>query len=431
MKVLTFLLLGIYLGLSPIYWWPGVSPQTLDTLKLVLIGSAVVLIWVRAFLNGRAAFPSGVLGPAGFVMLLLVSFMAASQSTLEMSLWQLKDYTLAFIMLWTFTFYINLGQSASRVMAIATLILAAHCALVASSKLLGIPRWAGPRTFVAPELWISGFGSLRTGWSCSVAPFVPIALSMVLPAHRPLLVRVLFAAAAAAIVLSQLVVAGRSGMLASFLGMLWIITGRDQRRWLPVIAAAGVAAIVMAQDFLYNAMRLRELGSGKVDSVHDLNKFSAHRVDSDIIAFKAFLDNPVAGHGFHEFTFGGGTEIHNLWLRLAVEGGALLPLGLAWLVWQVWRAIGIGAGAQQSTKPLGLDTRYLQAIILMGVIMSMLEPRILLGTFQLNTVWWAAAGVAGAQMLMARRSRGAEASASEARQEHPTATSCRIVGEPR
>jgi O-antigen ligase len=205
-------------------------------------------------------------------------------------------------------------------------------------------------------------------------------------------IRILFGVLVAAIVLSQLVVAGRAGMLASFIGIAWIITGRGYRRWVPVFAGAAVAAAFLANDFLYKAMRLGDI-AGHVSSVKDLNKFSAHRVESDIAAWKIFLESPIFGHGFHEITFGS-SEIHNLWLRLAVEGGIFLPLGLAWIVWNIWSAARRIELIRELNAGNQLPTRCYQAVILMGVVMSLFEPRILLGAFQLYALWWATAGIA-------------------------------------
>jgi hypothetical protein len=398
MKKLNFFLLSSYLGFSPVYWWPGVGPQILDAVKLIVIGLAVSLIWFQAILNSRLAFPKGPTGPMGLVMLLVLSFMAAFQSALTMYLYQLKDYLLPFLTLWTFVFYVNIGQEPSRVLNLATVIIGAHCVLVCTSKFLGVPDWSGPRTFVAPELWISGFGSLRTGWSCSVALFVPIALSITLQGQYGKLRRMVFGILAVAIVLSQLVVAGRTGILASFIGITWIITGGGYRRWFPVFAGIAVAALFLAGDFLYKAMRLGDVG-GHVGSVKDLNKFSAHRVESDLAAWNIFLESPITGHGFHEITFGG-SEIHNLWLRLAVEGGVFLPLGLAWIVWSIWSAARRSESTSGPVAEKQLPTRCYQAVILMGVVMSMFEPRILLGTFQLTAIWWATAGIAIGSLMM-------------------------------
>ncbi|NJD05859.1 MAG: O-antigen ligase family protein [Methylococcaceae bacterium] len=396
MSKLTFLLLGTYLGLSPIYWWPGVDPKLLDNLKLAMIGLAVSLVWLQALMNRRFKFPGGVIGPAGLLLLLSVSAIAISQSELYLSLVLLKDYLLGFLMLWTFAFYVKMERDPYPMLYLAAVILGAHCILVDTSKFLGVPRWSGPRYFVAPELWISGFGSLRTGWSCGVAPFVPVALSVTLQSRHSPILRLVFGFLAAAIVLSQLVVAGRAGMLASAVGIAWIITGSGLRRWLPVFAGAAAAGLFLASDFLFTAMRLKDLGNGQIESVHDLNKFSAHRIDSDLIAWKAFLDSPLSGHGLGEFSFGGGSEIHNLWLRRAVEGGGLVPLALTWVICRIWQATRPNpapAGTPDCTTP---ESRFLQAIILMGLVMSMLEPRIPVGVFQLNAIWWAAAGIAAA-----------------------------------
>lgn len=390
---LTLVLLSTYLGLAPVNWWPGVEPQVLDCGKLIIIGLAVSLVWCQALMIGRFHFPAGVLGPMGLIVLLGLSITAVAQSSVETSLMQVKDYLLPFLMLWTFVFYVNMKQDYIRVLIVATLIVGVHSVLVVSSKFLGVPHWSGPKSFVASDLWISGFSSLRTGWSSALAPFVPVALYVAMARMRGLTMRIIFAVTAGCIMLSQLVVAGRAGILASVIGIVWIVTGRGQRRWLPVMAGIGAVAILIAGDFLYEAMRLKDLGEGKLTSIHALNKFSAHRINSDIVAWKYFVERPFVGHGFREIVFGGGSEIHNLWLRLAVEAGMFLPVGLAWVVWKIWSSSRSRWGTIETEKGHAREARFWQSVLLMGVVISMFEPRYLLGAFQLSALWWAIAGI--------------------------------------
>ena len=169
----------------------------------------------------------------------------------------------------------------------------------------------------------------------------------------------------------------------------------------------GVAALVLValnlETFL---IQMRIIANPDVaTSGNVLNDISSGRVYGAMIALERALESPLIGHGFGNVTLKG-TEIHNLWLKLFVEAGLLLPLLLAYLVYRVFRMVlkkravlKREAGVSYAHRYQYACLRAYEAILLMGLLMSMLEPRALLGSYQLSVLWWCAIGCIAAMRV--------------------------------
>ncbi|MBU4259809.1 MAG: hypothetical protein KKB23_04405 [Proteobacteria bacterium] len=401
MTNLATFILGLYLGLSPVYWWPGVSPRTFAAFKFLLVFTGVLVVWVKVLINGQLALPRGLLGPFGFILLLVASIGGIAQCDISVSFIRIKDYLLSFVMLWTFFVYQRNGNDASRVFLIAGFILAAHCFLVVVSKVAGVPRWSGPREFVAPELWVSGFGSLRTGWSNASALFVPVLAAYFLDVYkRSAAVRIGALLALVSIVGSQLVVAGKAGILASLISIpMMLMMIPERRKLLVVYLVIVVLASVGLAGYMYKSMSLEQVQQQK-QAMNKLDKFSAGRVSSDLKALELAADRPFQGYGFGNFTFKG-TAIHNLWIRLLVDSGLFLPLILCLIVFVIFRILwrnrleycsSLTFRTSDEERRPTLIYYYGSNVIMLGILISMLEPSFILGAFQPSAVWWAVAG---------------------------------------
>ena len=135
--------------------------------------------------------------------------------------------------------------NAHRAFVWGSLVIAAFSVVVVSSAVFGFPNWSGPVEFHAEHLWISGFGATRTGWSNGVALFTPIlasALFMDGRYRRSVVVKLVLLMAIAAILGSQFVTAGRAGILATVLGVGYVLLMKGGRGYLLL---AGVAALVL------------------------------------------------------------------------------------------------------------------------------------------------------------------------------------------
>lgn len=395
-------LLAVYLGLAPVFWWPGVSDGVMGVAKLSLVALAVAFVWSGSLANRQFALPGGLLGAAGLIALSVASSFAIAQADVMDSVLRMKDFLLSYIMAWTLWLCCRSAVDTRRVVVASASIIAIHSALVVSSRFLGVPAWSGPAHFIASELWISGFSQARTGWSGSVALYIPLLLLPAFDRSLAIVPRVLAVLGAAACAVSQVIVSGRAGMLATVVGVGYLCVQRGLRIWL--LAVVGVCALWAAvnPEYLYEQLRLGQGEMAVVQGQSELDALSTGRISAYATAFDLFLQHPLTGHGFGGVELDG-REIHNVWLRLFVEGGLLLGLMSLAVVGTVMRnAYRLAQTGLQSSVATGdsqqLFGRALTATLLTGFVVSMFEPRFLLGAFQYGAVWWAVAGIAAASV---------------------------------
>lgn len=400
-NAITFIFV-IYFSVSPVYWLPGLSASNFATLKLALVASAVLLVWFYFATRGKLSFPKGVAGLVGFMVILLVSGGGFLQAELSVTILRFKDYLLAFIMMWTFFNLYKSGFDCNKILLWASLGLGLFCMLVVTSKYLGVPSWSGPREFIAPNLWTSGFGGSRTGWSAGLSLFSLVLLSnaIIFWSRRKYLIGFVVTSFYLVVIANQYMVSGRGGLLAALIGSVFLLMHSAKTR---LVLAAGVVMLVMVVvgniEYVAEQLRVESVINNSEVTSSDLNDLSTGRLESIIIAFKYGMQSPIYGHGFDALKFGHtNTEIHNLWVRLFVEAGIFLPLMFMLLVLTTIKAYFVISkeSRKSRTKALTLDDyniRLYASIVISGLVISMLEPRYLLGTFQTCALWWVSVGV--------------------------------------
>ena len=181
-----------------------------------------------------------------------------------------------------------------------------------------------------------------------------------------------------------------------------------------------IALVLVALNLETFLVQMRIIADPDVaTSGNVLNDISSGRVYGAMIALERAMESPLIGHGFGNVTLKG-TEIHNLWLKLFVEAGLLLPLLLGYLVYRVFRIdlkkralLRREASFSYAHRYRFASLRAYEAILLMGLLMSMLEPRALLGSYQLSVLWWCVIGVIAAMRVQSLRHGGQSLAASQ------------------
>lgn len=426
-------LLALYLGLSPVFWWPGISATVFDACKIALFLLGVVFVWSQAIAERVFFFPKGFLGFAGLLVILMSFIGGIAQSDISVSLLRIKDILLCFIMLWTFFMYQRMGHDSSRVFFVAGLIIAFHSLLVVSSRVTGIPHWSGPSEFIAPELWVSGFGSMRTGWSDGIGLFVPVLAGLAVGGGKRLLLkRMVCLTALICIIGSQVVVGGKAGILGSLIGLLIMLSVRGRRKYLLLYLAIVTVAGIFLANYMYERTQIEQVMEQR-QFIERLDKFSSGRVSSDIKAIQIGLSQPIQGYGFEAGTFATAlaaerrrpssgdmasyrlytrkTEIHNLWIRMFVESGIFPPMIFTLIVIIIYshsrkvflRYVQSNYGKDSGDRDVSAFGYYAWIVIIIGLIAANLEPRFLLGAFQNSAVWWAVAGACVSVSSFARK----------------------------
>lgn len=417
------MLWGIYLGISPIYWLPAIAPDKLRVVKFLLIGSAVVFTWLGAMKRGEFRIPKGIFGPAGFAAIMVASVFGFYQAADGDLLKPFLDFSMAFLMFWSFSsFYTQDTKRGVEALVLGAVLLAGFCVVTVSSFLVNIPSWHPPPMYDCRNLSECGFGAKRTGWSNGVALFLPLLFLIVVQQRVRVRDYICAGVMGVAIVFSQFIVAGRGGLLASLVGAAVIVFRIFPRKVsIPFIVLMPTCALILTTMFgasglmdnaenpntsreeadLASHLRFDRLENG-ID-YDTLNHFSAGRIESMRLALGVAREHPLIGVGFGKAVWGG-EEVHNLWLRLQVEAGILLPsvflmfvLRVVLLLRREWRMAkdALHHGRQPGDMVRHQKTATILLVVLaQGIVISMFEPNALIGSFQATAVWWAALGVA-------------------------------------
>lgn len=395
------LLLAVYLGTSPIYWFWSIPLQVLSMTKAILSVLAIVIIWLPIFRNRRLRLPKGLCGATGMLLLFLSMTVGFFQSDFEIIIIQTSNIVMGFVMLWTTYYYSKFGGNIIKVFSIAFTILLPFCALVISARFLGFPNWESPFLGFPFTLADTGFGGVRTGWSLGVTLFLPFVLmyaEITGLKHKSTIRWAVYVAILIILIIgSQLAVGGRSGLVGSLVVIgFWIVVGKKMR-WLWVMPILLIVFFILDLDWLFEHLRFDRLGG--VQNFEDLDHFSASRVGLNKTALNLILNRPLFGYGFGPIHISGISRaevIHNLWLKMGVQAGILTPLIFGIIVVEFGRkALIFNLKICSKDSINSASWAFSMALISTlgaGVILSMFEPNALLGTFQPSAMWWAAAG---------------------------------------
>ena len=321
---------AIYFGLAPIVWLPGIAPRLLYFVKLLLICFLVFSTWLRAAMQGNFSLPPGLLGIGGLLALMFSASFGFIQSDIDSTMRRSIDLIMPFGMLWSMFLIGRDPRLALLILIRASLIVSVFSVLVVSQSVISIPGWISPAEYNYQPLTTAGFEARRTGWSNGVALYASFALLLPIIEGRHRRVRSLIAALCiVSILASQYIVGGRGGLLASVIMVLLTSAFVLPRRWFALIAITVVLLFAFASgSFIKDAtehLRADRLQTG-ADTYSKLDHFSAGRIGAYVAAIDMIQARPLLGYGFgSEDALFGGMDVHNLWLRLALEGGYCCP----------------------------------------------------------------------------------------------------------
>lgn len=390
------LVLIAYLGTAPVYWFPGVPVSVSFSLKYFMFSISVFLVFLLKP-SGSTRNPSGVFGVYGFCILVLSMIFALMQSSVESVIKYVLDVLTCFIMLRVYQIVAQQGYNVYRIFFHSTVLLSLFCIVVIFSGILPGLRWPFP--FLDGGLTVAdvGFGGARTGWSLGIALYLPFGLmaATLMWEKRPVKSVLLALFFLLAIVGSQLTVGGRVGMTGSAtIVILWILF-RDNRNYLIILLVVSLIFLYLFIGSEFWADKFRMGKSYTAGGVVDFDEFSSGRMVQYDYAVYLIKNNPIFGYGFDYY----GTErelyasgIHNVWLKLLVQGGVFSVGILAFCVYSVLYSFRLGRRIHFSP----IDKLFYQSAcstLLAGVVMAMFEPSVIVGTFQTSAIWWASLGV--------------------------------------
>lgn len=394
----TGMILAIYIGISPVYWFWKIPVEYIQYFKSVAIISFCISAFFLSLHNKKFLFPRGVFGILGLLLLILSMTSGFFQSDFDDIYKRFFDIILGFIFMWSVYWYVICHGDILRVFVFSNLIIMIFSVLVVMSGVFHFPNWKSP--FLAQFLLSdTGFGGLRTGWSLGLSFFLPTSLmiSSLLGWNNKMKQSIMLALSLFTILASQLVVGGRSGLFSSVVILLvWIlIETRFSILWIIVIFILFFYFVNI--DWLFVHLRFDRLHD--ITSFSDLNQFSANRIYINKEALRLIFEKPFFGYGFSDIGIGfikSGDVVHNLWLRVALQTGfvgffVLLCIFFYYLFFSI-NFLFLSYKSDLVDHKIKVISLAVFLTILNGLIVSMFEPNAILGTFQTSAMWWASVG---------------------------------------
>lgn len=370
------LIFSLYVGTGPIYWLPGLSPETFYLLKSVLFSIAISYPFLKIFTaktKSTLTFPGGKSTALLLIAFLIMTSVSGLNGIKNGNSEAAAADVIRALQITAFLYacgFIIKMNAACYVATRSTGILGLLCA-ISYALILSNPNYPNPLNELL-TVQHTGLGGSRTGWSPSIALYLPWLYSYT---TFPALISLIFASF---LVLNQISVAGRTGLASSIIPILvWGILSRKFK----AILISALSVTVSAAYILINKDSLR-LSGAEGNGFLSLNEISTGRWEQYEAALKAISEAPLQGYGAGNLIYGGSEWlVHNTILKLTVEGGIFYGIVAAAIV-----AIPIIRGIKPSKNNTFIRAALLTVIA--GAVTSLFEPGVMFGSFNQISFWW-------------------------------------------
>lgn len=375
LKSLFNSLIGFYVGISSIYWIPGIGLEEMRIFKisffvLVLFFIAIVLPTLQ-----EKKILSGIFGIPGIIILVLLYLPSIIISSDEYILFTIIGNCLSYyLFIWAlFILSKNNLMDFGRITNIILLIISFFTIWHIIGSLffnITIPN----NRFWYVTFQDTAFNTSRTGWSNGLALFIPLCFVLRSNYRKWLFI--------ALMIYSQFLTGGRSGLLASaFVILLYLVMSKAIGKAIFIFSLIGIL-IVSNINLVTKQLRIDALSGGITEE--SLNQFSSDRVVGNIYGIQQWLDSPFFGNGLRNVNIQKVAfvdEIHNFWIKTLAESGIFVCLFyilfIIILFINSYQIIG-----RQHYKLIFI------LVLISGIVETMFEPRVLFDAFQNSAVWW-------------------------------------------
>ncbi|KPP83003.1 MAG: hypothetical protein HLUCCA04_02705 [Oceanicaulis sp. HLUCCA04] len=382
----------VLVATAPIYWLPGLPLPVLTAVKNAAFFTAVALAVV---VSGARFLQFGIAAP--FIIAAVLNFSAFQlNGSGEYAVYQ--AFTFLAPMAWVLAIR-SLSRDQSAILLrylplpLGLVMVAAAYALLA--KFGAVPDFRPPLEglqlreyqlsgLARASVSNSGFTFARTGWGTGTGMALVLLGSLLISRHRNWAGLAVLALA----VIAPAAMGGRGAAVGAMAAFALAVLYLRQLGHLRIPLILGMAVVpVVSIDYLVSAGILSERFfniRSNTDWFFMLDAMSTGRLSTWIHAIENFAESPLIGVGVEQSRLaiytGQVVSVHNAWLAFLSEGGlmAFLPAAFLffWCLGMVWRI------------------REFRPLIAFVIVISMVEPGVMFGSFGNQVSIWTAVGLA-------------------------------------
>jgi hypothetical protein len=393
-------LLGIYIGLSSIYWLPGIGLELFQKLKLIFLFLVILILVFRLARQYKTLImPNRLWGFGVFLFLLVLSVPYLFLSTPKESIYYLLTFSSSFVFLWLMSWLVFYGMPYQLVIKVAAVVFF----MMVIMHIFISSYWA---EYLSPYLDSTGayvkfisasFSGSRTSWGLSLVMTFPLYyfVSFTKTGKSPYLFLLMFYLV---FLYSAFLINSRSAIVGLTLLFLFFIYYHSKKISFLMLAIILILSFVYF-DVVVNSLRIKDANS--------LDTISSGRLEIIKEAWRIFLQNPLLGTGSELAGSGGtwlveGRHIHLTPLRLMVEFGIFYML-----VFYIMILLSFYKQKKSILQQGALSkilVRSTMGVIIGGIWIGMVEPIGIHGAFNSNLLFWLFMGLwVGAERSYYRR----------------------------
>lgn len=397
-----FILLIIYLIISPIYWLPGIDYNIIKYLKILLI----ILIIGYFIIDSKWIFtiPKPFKAPLIILVLWFIPFLLTTKKSIDIL--QLAifygNYFFGFLTaILAYNRYINYNSNISK-FKFVFIGISFLCVFPISNFYFEVPNWLSPLaiengTESLDVFWSTGFHGSRTGWSIVLSEFVPFSLLFILPKNNKKLSLkhlTLFLFILIPIVGAQIICMGRGGLLGSMISIFIILYKVFSRKILILFVGLSFFLFNSFANQIFFALRISD-EDGRKQSLEDISSSRDKLIKQ---APELIINSLLFGNGYKGSSITNdeniirsdekSQEIHNVFIRIFVDHGVIFGSIIMFFLFQIiLNCIKI---LRLNEPPVLMIISC--CIIISGIVSANFEPNTIFGNFQNLPLWWVSVG---------------------------------------
>lgn len=364
------ILVSVFVSIGPIYWAPFLPLPILNAVKIALFALIILIAILRTRSITAFYFPGGktvffIL--AGILLLSLPGYFLS-----DFTSWIYRIQSILQVILFMYCCGVLAKDNELEITALYAARIFFVFSFASLVAMLTVPNFVSPLN-EGLTLENTGFGGSRTGWSPTIAVFLPWAYA------TQLTTSVISLLIVAAMISNQFIVQGRTGIVAVILTFLcWGIFTRRMK----IIFAGGSIIAGIAIFSILNQDQIR-IDTQDLSSWEGIDVLSTGRLQQYIYAMDLLIQHPLTGIGVDKFMYGDAAwNLHNEPLKLAIESGvSVLILMLLLMLFAIRR----GVRAFRSNN--GMKAAAVLTIISANVI-TLFEPEVFFGSFNKGAFIW-------------------------------------------